>query len=207
MAYDLEEQEQLDEFKAWWKQNGKMVTSLLVAVLVGYAAFQGWQFYQNKQSVEASTQYQELLVVDEKDLKIIQAKSAMLMESFSGTPYAGRAALFAAKANYQANEVKSAKAQLDWAIKNAKETSVSALSSLQLANILAEEKDFEGALKLLNARHDAGFDGLFADLKGDVLVSLGKNVEAKEAYQQALTKLEPKGKFRALTQQKLESLG
>jgi len=207
MAYDLEEQEQLDEFKAWWKQNGKMVASLLVAVLVGYAAFQGWHFYQNKQSVEASTQYQELLVVDEKDLKIIQAKSAMLMESFSGTPYAGRAALFAAKANYQANEVKSAKAQLDWAIKNAKETSVSALSSLQLANILAEEKDFEGALKLLNARHDAGFDGLFADLKGDVLVSLGKNVEAKEAYQQALTKLEPKGKFRALTQQKLESLG
>jgi len=207
MAYDLEEQEQLDEFKAWWKQNGKMVTSLLVAVLVGYAAFQGWHFYQNKQSVEASTQYQELLVVDEKDLKIIQAKSAMLMESFSGTPYAGRAALFAAKANYQANEVKSAKAQLDWSIKNAKETSVSALSSLQLANILAEEKDFEGALKLLNARHDAGFDGLFADLKGDVLVSLGKNVEAKEAYQQALTKLEPKGKFRALTQQKLESLG
>lgn len=207
MAYDLEEQEQLDEFKAWWKQNGKMLTSLLVAVLVGYAAFQGWHFYQNKQSVEASTQYQELLVVDEKDLKIIQAKSAMLMESFSGTPYAGRAALFAAKANYQANEVKSAKAQLDWAIKNAKETSVSALSSLQLANILAEEKDFEGALKLLNAPHDAGFDGLFADLKGDVLVSLGKNVEAKEAYQQALTKLEPKGKFRALTQQKLESLG
>ncbi|MCX7189374.1 MAG: tetratricopeptide repeat protein [Methylotenera sp.] len=207
MAYDLEEQEQLDEFKAWWKQNGKMVTSLLVAVLVGYATFQGWHFYQNKQSVEASTQYQELLVVDEKDLKIIQAKSAMLMESFSGTPYAGRAALFAAKANYQANEVKSAKAQLDWAIKNAKETSVSALSSLQLANILAEEKDFEGALKLLNARHDDGFDGLFADLKGDVLVSLGKNVEAKEAYQQALTKLEPKGKFRALTQQKLESLG
>ena len=207
MAYDLEEQEQLDEFKAWWKQNGKMLTSLLVAVLVGYAAFQGWHFYQNKQSVEASTQYQELLVVDEKDLKIIQAKSAMLMESFSGTPYAGRAALFAAKANYQANEVKSAKAQLDWAIKNAKETSVSALSSLQLANILAEEKDFEGALKLLNAPHDAGFDGLFADLKGDVLVSLGKNVEAKEAYQQALTKLELKGKFRALTQQKLESLG
>ncbi|CAN1497225.1 MAG: tetratricopeptide repeat protein [Sulfuritalea sp.] len=207
MAYDLEEQEQLDEFKAWWKQNGKMVTSLLIALLVGYAVFQGWHFYQNKQAVEASTQYQELLVIEENDLKAIQAKSAKLMESFSGTPYAGRAALFAAKANYQANEIKSAKAQLDWTINNAKETAVSALASLQLANILAEEKDFAGALKLLNAPHDAGFDGLFSDLKGDVLVSLGKNAEAKEAYEQALTKLEPKGKFRALTQQKLESLG
>jgi predicted negative regulator of RcsB-dependent stress response len=206
MAYDLEEQEQLDEFKAWWKQYGTLVSSLLIGLLVAYAAYQGWHYYQNKQSVEASTHFQELTVTDEKDLKAIQAKSAALMESYSRTPYAGRAALFAAKANYQAKEIKSAKAQLDWAIKNAKETSISALASLQLANILAEEKDFEGALKLLNAPHDAGFDGLFADLKGDVLVSLGKNSEAKEAYQQALTKLEPQGKFRALTQQKLESL-
>lgn len=206
MAYDLEEQEQLDEFKAWWKQNGSMISALLIGLLVAYAAYQGWNYYQNKQSVEASNQYQELMVTDEKDLKAIQTKSAMLMESFGGTPYAGRAALFSAKANYQANEIKSAKAQLDWAIKNAKETAIRALASLQLANILAEEKDFDGALKLLNAPHDAGFDGLFADLKGDVLVSLGKNSEAKEAYQQALIKLEPQGKFRALTQQKLESL-
>jgi len=50
--------------------------------------------------------------------------------------------LLAAKANYQANEIKSAKAQLEWAIKNAKETSVSAIATLQLANIQAEEKDF-----------------------------------------------------------------
>ncbi len=207
MAYDLEEQEQIDELKAWWKQNGKMLSTLVIAVLVAYAAYQGWHYFQSKQAVEASTQYQELTVTDEKDLKSIQVKSAALMENFAGTPYAGRAALFAAKANYQAKDAKSAKAQLDWAAKNAKETAVSALASLQLANILAEEKDFDGALKLLNAPHDAGFDGLFADLKGDVLVSLGKSAEAKMAYQEALTKLDPQGKFRTLTQQKLESLG
>ena len=207
MAYDLEEQEQLDEFKAWWKEYGQMVTVLVIAVAVAYAAFQGWKYYQNKQSVEASTQYQELLVTDEKDLKTIKAKSAVLMENFSGTPYAGRAALFAAKINYQANDAKSAKAQLEWTIKNAKETSVSALASLQLANILTEEKDNEAALKLLNATHDAGFDGLFADLKGDVLVSLGKNDEAKLAYKEALAKLNPQGKYRTFTRQKLEALG
>jgi predicted negative regulator of RcsB-dependent stress response len=207
MAYDLEEQEQIDELKAWWKQNGKMISTLVIGVLVAFSAYQGWHYFQNKQAVEASAQYQELTVTDEKDLKSIQAKSATLMDKFTGTPYAGRAALFAAKANYQANDAKSAKAQLDWAIKNAKETTVSALASLQLANILAEEKDFEGALKLLNASHDAGFDGLFADLKGDVLVSLGKSAEAKTAYEEALAKLDQRGKFRALTQQKLEALG
>ncbi len=207
MAYDLEEQEQLDEFKAWWKSYGKLVTNAVLALIVGYAAIQGWKYYQNNQSVEASTQFQELLVTDEKDLKAIQAKSAMLMDKFSATPYAGRAALYAAKANYLASDNKSAKSQLDWAVKNAKETSISALAGLQLANILVEEKDYEGALKLLNAQHDAGFDGLFSDLKGDVLVSLGKSAEARTAYKEALTKLDSQGKYRALTQKKLEALG
>lgn len=207
MAYDLEEQEQLDEFKAWWKLYGKMVTNLALAALVAYAAYQGWKFYQSKQAVTASTEYQELVVTDEKDLKGIQEKSAELMDKYASTPYAGRAALFAAKANYHANEVKSAKAQLDWTVKHAKETTVAAIASLQLASILAEEKDYEGALKLLDASHDAGFDGLFADLKGDVLVSMGKNEEAKAAYQLALAKLDPQGKYRTLTQQKLEALG
>lgn len=207
MAYDLEEQEQLDEFKAWWKQYGKLITNVALAALVAYAAYQGWKFYQGKQAVAASAQYQELLISDEKDLKGIQQKSAVLMDKYASTPYAGRAALFAAKANYQANDVKSAKAQLEWTVSHAKETSVSAIASLQLASILAEEKDYAGAIKLLDAAHDAGFDGLFADLKGDILVSMGKNEEAKAAYQLALAKLDPQGKYRTLTQQKLAALG
>jgi len=207
MAYDLEEQEQLDELKAWWKANGKMVTNTVLALVIAYAAYQGWHMYQNKQSVEASTEYQALQVTDEKDVKAIQAKSAVLMDKYSATPYAGRAALLAAKANYAASDVKSAKAQLEWAAQNAKETSVSAIATLQLANILVEEKDYQGALKLLEASHDAGFDGLFSDLKGDVLVAMGKKSEAKAAYEHALTKLEPSGKYRVLTQQKLEALG
>jgi len=207
MAYDLEEQEQLDELKAWWKTYGKMISNAVLALLVGYAAYQGWKYYQTKQAVEASSEYQALQVTDEKDLKAIQAKSAVIIDKYSATPYAGRAALFAAKANYQANDTKSAKAQLEWAIKNAKETSVSAIASLQLANILAEEKDYQAALKLLEAPHDAGFDGLFSDLKGDVLVGLGKNTEAKAAYEHALTKLDAQGKYHTLTQQKLEALG
>ena len=207
MAYDLEEQEQLDELKAWWKRYGSMVTNVGIAALVAYAGYQGWHYYQHKQAVEASTQYQELVVTDEKDLKAIQAKSAVLMDKFSGTPYAGRAALFAAKANYQAADAKSAKAQLEWTIKNAKETTVGAIAGLQLANILFEEKDYNGAIKVLEAKHDAGFDGLFNDLKGDALVALGKTAEAKTAYQEALTKLDSQGKYHIITQRKLESLG
>jgi predicted negative regulator of RcsB-dependent stress response len=207
MAYDLEEQEHLDELKAWWKTYGKMVSNLVIGLLVAYAAYQGWTYYQTKLAVDASTEYQALQVVDAKDLKAIQAKSAVLMEKYSATPYAGRAAIFAAKANYEAKDIKSAKAQLEWAISNAKESAVSAIASLQLANILSEENNFDAALKILEAKHDAGFDGLFSDLKGDVLLSMGKTAEAKAAYEHALTKLDAQGRYRHLTQQKLDSLG
>ncbi len=207
MAYDLEEQEQLDELKAWWKANGKWITNGLIALLLVFAAYQAWQYYQSKQSVDASTEFQALQVTDEKDLKAIQAKAAQIMDQYASTPYAGRAALYVAKANYAANDVKSAKAQLEWAIDHAQETSVHAIASLQLATILAEEKNYEAALKLLEAKHDAGFDGLFSDLKGDLLVALGKKEEAKAAYENALLKLDADGKYRYLTQQKLEALG
>jgi predicted negative regulator of RcsB-dependent stress response len=207
MAYDLEEQEQIDELKAWWKTYGKWVTNGLVVLILIFAGYQAWNFYQDKQSVEASTQFQALQVTDEKDLKAIQAKAAEIMDKYPSTPYAGRAALYAAKANYAANDAKSAKAQLEWASDNATESSISAIASLQLANILAEEKNYEAALKLLEAPHDAGFEGLFSDLKGDVLVALGKKAEAKAAYENALLKLDMDGKYRSLTQQKLEALG
>lgn len=207
MAYDLEEQEQLDELKAWWKAYGKWVSNGLIALLVVFAAYQAWQYYQSKQAVEGSTQFQALQVIDEKDLKAIQAKAAEIMDNHASTPYAGRAALYVAKANYAANDAKSAKAQLEWAIENATETSVHAIATLQLANILSEEKNYAAALKLLEAEHDAGFDGLFSDLKGDVLLALGKKTEAKAAYENALLKLDMDGKYRYLTQQKLEALG
>ncbi len=114
MAYDLEEQEQLDQFKVWWKQHGQKAINALTALIVIYLGFNAWNYYQNQQSIKASAYYDNLLkldVADAKNLKSIQSISAEIMDKFSGTPYAGRAALTAAKANFQANETKSAKSQ------------------------------------------------------------------------------------------------
>jgi len=103
MAYDLEEQEQLDEFKAWWKLHGQKVVVLITTLVVVYLGYQGWHYYQDQQSLKASTQYENLLkldITDAKNLKAIQSVSAQLMDKYSSTPYAGRAALTAAKANF-----------------------------------------------------------------------------------------------------------
>jgi predicted negative regulator of RcsB-dependent stress response len=129
------------------------------------------------------------------------------MEKYSSTPYAGRAALTTAKANFQANDVKSAKAQLEWAAKNAKEDAIQSMALLELASLQVQDKDYDGALKTLSEKHSSGFDGLFADLKGDVLALQGNTTEAKKAYKEAVEKLDQQGHLLKFTQHKLEALG
>lgn len=207
MALDLEEQEQLDEFRAWWKKNGKLSTNLVLAALVAYIAWTGYNYFQQKKAVEASELFQSLVQLDVSKIADIKTQSAKLMESYAGTPYAGRAAVFAAKNNYTANDGKSAKAQLEWAISNAKETSVKAIASLQLASILLEEKNYDGAQKVLSAEMDKGYDGLKQGLQGDVYLAQGKQAEAKKAYTDALSNLDENGRLHQYTQQKLDGLG
>ncbi|CAG0964096.1 hypothetical protein MTYP_00892 [Methylophilaceae bacterium] len=207
MAYDLEEQEQLDAFRTWWKANGNKVLlgiGLVVAVIVG---FQGWKQYQAQQSAAASAKFMLLGDTSPTDVKTVQAISGEIIEKYPSTPYAARAALLAAKVNYNAKDVKSAKAQSEWAYRNAREDAVKTLAQLQLAAILFEEKDHEAALKLLTEKHEASFDGLFADLKGDILFAQGKKAEARVAYQEALEKFELGSRYSRYTQHKLEALG
>jgi len=207
MAYDLEEQDQIDALKTWWKTNGNMVTWAGIVALASFSGVQGWKYYQHQQATQASAQYQALIQTDAKEIKAVRAISAELMDKYASTPYAGRAAIYAAKANYAAKDSKSAQAQLAWAEKNAQEDSVKAIAQLQLANIQLEDKSYDEALKTLAEKHDGGFDGLFADLKGDVLVAQGKRADAKLAYQEALTKLDTQGRYSHFVQHKLEALG
>lgn len=207
MAYDLEEQEQLDEFKAWWKKNGKLVTNAVIAALLAYVAWQGYQYWQNKKASEASSIYQSLVTMDAGKVAEIKAQANKLMDGFSGTPYAGRAAVLLAKAEFAGKDSKAAKADLQWAIDHAKEDAVQAIASLQLAGILLEDKDYAGALKVLDGKIDAGYTGLRDEMKGNVYLAQGKQAEAKKAFESALNNLDAGGAIYQATKLKLESLG
>ena len=207
MAYDLEEQEQLDEFKAWWKKNGKLATNIALAVVIGYIAFTAYHYLQNKKAVEASVLYQTLVTTDTAKRAEINTQANALMANYSGTPYAGRAAIYAAKNSMVGKDAKVAKTQLDWAMRNAKESSIKAIASLQLAGVMYAEKNYDAALKLLSDNVDKGFSGLKEDLKGDIYLAQGKKAEAKSAYKRALEDLDSQGKLYVYTSRKLEALG
>ncbi len=207
MAYDLEEQEQLDTLKAWWKEHGNKVQWVAIAALAALAAVQGWKYYQHQQNAQASAQFDALQQLDITNIKAVRSASAQIIEQYSRTPYAARAALLAAHANYKANDRKSAAAQLEWVIANGKDGAIKAIAALQLAGIKFEDKQYDAALKVLEPQHDQGFAGLVADLKGDILAAQGKKAEAKQAYEQALKNLDDKASFRKFTENKLDALG
>ena len=207
MALDLEEQEQVDELKALWKKYGNYITRGVITFFVLYGLFQGWGYYQTKQSLGASELYQSIVVLDEKNTKDILQKSQKLMNDYSGTPYAGRAAILFAKASYLEGNNDKAKEKLEWASSHAKESATESIALIQLGQILVEEKKYEDALKRVNDVDNEGYLGLSNDLKGDILNAMGKKEDAKKAYQEALKRFGPKDPYAKFTQEKLESLG
>ncbi len=205
---DLEEQEQVDALKAWWKQNGKTVIMAVSVFIVTIAGIQGWRVYQSNQAHQAAAMYSQLENAEQtKDTKKIRDAAGQIIEKYPSTPYAARAALISARANYESGDAKSAKAQLEWVVGHSKEAPVLDMARLRLAGILLDEKNFAESIKLLNAKHEDTYDGLYADLLGDAMVAQGKADEARKAYKESIQKTDEKSPFRKYIQIKLDSLG
>lgn len=207
-ALDLQEQEQIEALKAWWKDNGKQFLGALLILAVAMGGWRGWQYYQHNQSNEAATLFAEFVnQIESNDAKRVNDAAAAVMGKYASTSYAPRAALLAAQVNEQGNDMARAKTQLQWAIDHAGETGLKEVAKLRLAAVLLDEKNYADALKLLEAKHPVSFDGLYADLRGDVLSAQGKADEARSAYKLAYEKTDAKSTYRNLIQIKMDALG
>jgi len=208
MAYDLEEQEQLDELKAWWKQYGKLVMLVAVAFALTVAAVQGWRYYRHSRAVEAGELFGQLERAEREGNPKKAAEIARhLREQYRATPYAALAALAAARASFDRGDLADAKAQLQWVSEHAREEEMKDVARLRLAAVLLDEKNYAEALELVETRPVESLTGLYADLKGDILLAQGKVADARSAYQLALDKSDAGSPYRATLQLKLDSLG
>jgi predicted negative regulator of RcsB-dependent stress response len=207
-SLDLQEQEQVDALKAWWKENSKWLIGAVVVGLLGFSGIKYWKSYQASQAAEASKLYVEVLKqASSNDAKRISDASDALVSRYGSSAYASRAQLLAAQANLQARDIARAKVQLQWVIEHSSETGLQDSARLKLASVLLDEKKYDEALKQLEATHPESFTGLYADLKGDVLSAQGKVAEARAAYQLAYDKTDAKSMYRNLIQLKMDGLG
>ena len=186
-TYDLEEQEQLAELKAWWKQYGNLVLGTLIAALLTLVAWNGWRWYQRTQAIEAAALYETLQkAARASDAKAARDAAGTILEKYSATAYAPLAALVSAKAHHQSGDLKTARAQLQWAVDHAKQEEVRTIARLRLAAVLMDDNALDEALKVVGSEPAAGFESLFDAMRGDILVARNKPAEARAAYKSAL---------------------
>jgi predicted negative regulator of RcsB-dependent stress response len=204
---DLQEQEQLDELKAFWKRHGNLITWLITAVLLAFAAWNGWNWYQRNQATQAAAMFDELdkaAVAGDAD-KAGRVFNDM-KERYASAALTEQAGLIAARVQHDKGQADAAKTSLGWVAEQAGEEEYRAIARLRLAGLLLDAKDHAGALKALDGITAKEFAGLAADRRGDVLLAQGKADEARAAYQAAYKALDEKIDYRRLIEVKLTAL-
>jgi predicted negative regulator of RcsB-dependent stress response len=205
---DLQEQEQVDALKAFWQQYGNLITWALVAALLVYSGITGWQWWQREQAAKAGAMFDELdRAVNAADVDKTARVFADLKERYPRTAYAQQAGVLAAKLQFDKGKADDARASLNWVVEHAADDEYRTLARLRLAALMLDAKQFDDALKQLDAVPEGPFAALAADRRGDVLLAQGKKAEARAAYERAHKLMDDKVEYRRLVDAKLTALG
>jgi predicted negative regulator of RcsB-dependent stress response len=207
-VYDLEEQDQLEDLKAWWNQWGNVLSAVALVVCVGIVGVQGWRWWHHSQAEQASVLYGAISTAAQAN-DLAKAKDAMaeLAAKYGGTGYAPRGALLLAKLLFDNGDKAGATTQLEWVIEKSGEENLREIARYRLAEVQFDEKKYDDALRTLDAKHDEAYAGLWADLRGDILAAAGRRDDARAAYQTAVAKIDPKTPYHVYVKVKLDALG
>jgi predicted negative regulator of RcsB-dependent stress response len=205
---DLEEQEQLDQLKAFWKQYGNLITWVLILVLGAYAAWTGWNAYQRDQSAKAGALYDEIeRAAQQVDADRATRIFADMQSRYPRAVFTQQAGLVAARIESEKGQYDAAKASLAWVADHASDDSYRSIARLRLAGLLLDTQKYDEALKQLDAIDSPEFIALAADRRGDVLLAEGKSTDAQAAYLKAWNAMDPQVDYRRLIEAKLNLLG
>ena len=204
------EEEELAMIRDWWQRNGKPLITGSVLALVLVFGWRGWQNYQVEQAQGASMLYQQLLesvmpANGQPDPAQIAALASNLKKDYAGTTYAQYGSLFVAKVAVEAGKPDDAVNELQAVLKKPADATLEELARQRLARVQAAQGKAEEALKLLQAKVEPAFAASRDELKGDLLLQLGRIEEARAAYESAKKALSDESTQSSL-QMKLDDL-
>ena len=183
----LSEEEQVEELKKWWKENGR---SVVAGVVLGLGGVFGWQYWtQHQQTVaeQAAYQFQQLTMAVARGTSATAVKQAEgLINDYPGSTYAVFAALNLAKLKQQEGDSAAAGVHLQWAVDNTDDASLQQIARLRIARLLLNEGDVDAAATIAATGDTGSFQGDFLELQGDIALKKGNREAARQAYQEAL---------------------
>ncbi|WP_308023368.1 YfgM family protein [Neisseria oralis] len=207
MAAHLEEQQELDDFKYFWKNWGRWLFALLIAAALGYLGYIIYKDHKISQNREAAEVLAQMVdkAQSKADSKQINVDLLKLQQDYPDTVPAAQATMMVAATEFDAGRYDTAAGHLNWVLSNQKAPLIQALAAQRLAVVLLQQKKYDAAITALNTKVEADFEPLLLEAKGDVYAAQNKTKEAAQSYQQALEKLPKDAIERELLQMKLDS--
>jgi len=205
-SYDFEEQERIAELKAWWEDNRWYVFGAVVAAILVFAGYRGWQWWSAREAEEAAALFRPVAEAPKGDEQKLATAAKPLVERYPGSYFASEAQLAVAKAAFDAGHLDEARARLTWVMDRGA-TEHRGVARLRLAAVALDQKKHDEALKLLDGNEDEAFAPLVADLRGDVMLAQGRLDEARASYKLAVDKAGPTNPVRSIAGTKLNALG
>lgn len=208
MSYNLEEQDQIDQLRAFWQQWGTALSALLLLVALAWAGWSGWHWWNARRAAQASNLYvqltQRIAASDLSDAAPIWDK---LRDDYASTAYSQMGALALARAYDDSGKAAQAQPVLAWAGAHGPVAAQRAAAMLDLASLQIDAGQYAAALRTLDKPPVAAFGALFLTRRGDVHAAQGQREQARKDYEQALAELAPDAALRQLLQIKIESVG
>lgn len=198
----LSDDDQSERIKAWWKENG---TSVIAGAVLGIAVIVGvnyWRGYKAEQAEAAAALYDQLL---ESGGGAAAEAGRTLIDEYSGTPYAGKAALFLAKAAFENGDPGQAAEHLEWAMAEAPDPADRRVARLRLARLALSRGDPDRAGDLLAGMQAGGYESEYRELSGDIAMARNDPATARNEYQAALDALPAQSGFADMLNRKLDA--
>ena len=185
MAYSIEEEQEINQLKDWWKENGK---TIIVAFILGVGGMFGWRYWQAHQAeqiAQASAQYDALIYSAQQDEQAKKANIEQFVQANSKTAYAVFALLDEAKKAAEKQDFAAAEANLNQALTQSQDEVLISIVALRLSAVQFQLGQLDNALTTLNQVKGESFNARKAILTGDIQIAKGDKVAAKNSFEQA----------------------
>lgn len=200
----LSERQQVEQLKAWVKENAAWAIGGLV---IGFALLFGvkqWNAYTERKAQGGADQYQSMLqALSRNDTAGADKIDKTLHDEFGRTPYGDLADLAYVRFDVEGGRLEAAATRLQSVLTSTRDTELAVVARMRLARVQASLGKYDDALKTLGDNKGPAFD----DLRGDVLFQKGDRAAAVTAWNAVLALPEQRGVDRQIIELKINAAG
>ena len=208
MAFDVyDDYEQGERVQQWLRKNG---VSIIVGIALGLVLIFGWQQWKSHRAGKeqaAASEYSALqAAVAQNKTNEIDMRTETLMKDYSASAWSVFAAGERAQRNLMAGQLDKVGGDLEWAKAHASDETLKSLVDLRMAQLKLAQGKAQEAIAAVDAMKGKSFAAVAQELRGDALVKLGRQDDARKAYQAAIAAMGDSAPQRGVVQTKLDDL-